>query len=273
MRQLSDTPPHVEKIVAEGYRRMSSARKWKLIGDAYRFGRHLHAAGMRDRQPGITEEEIQRNWALKTLGAGPWISRASPNMQNQPAEHYDVIRHVVESFEQEGIAYAVGGSLASSLHGYPRYTQDADLTAEPFAGKENAFVAHFDPSEYYADLAMIQDAIRRRASFNLIHLCTSFKVDIFIRKDRPFEQSLWLRRQTSTNFDPSGKAVEVISPEDVILLKLEWYRLGGEQSDRQWNDILGVMRTQADNLNKEYLKTWAVELGVADLLSNAFDAI
>lgn len=269
MPPFTDTPPHVEKIVAECYRRMPSARKWKLMGDAYRYGRHLHAAGMRSRNPGIADEDIQRNWVLSTLGDGPWISRMRFSMQNQPAEHQEVIRHVIEAFGQEGIGYAIGGSLASSYHGYLRYTQGADISAEPFAGKERAFAARFDAADYYSDVAMIQDAIQRRASFNLVHLATGFKVDVFIRKDRPFDMAFWLRRQSSTDFDSTGKSVEVISPEDVILLKLEWYRMGGEQSDRQWNDILGVLRTQTDKLNDRYLDVWAAELGVSDLLARA----
>jgi hypothetical protein len=240
-----------------------------LLADAYRFGRHLHAAGLRDRNPQITPEEIQRNWALMTLGDGPWMSRMRFSMHNQPAEHQEVIRHVIEAFEQEAIAYAVGGSLASSLHGYTRYTQDADLTAEPFAGRETAFVSHFDPNEYYADLVMIQDAIKVRSSFNLIHLGTMFKVDVFIRKDRRFERSMWQRRQRSSNFDPTGKIVDVVSPEDIALLKLEWYRLGGEQSDSQWDDIVGILRAQSGKLDASYLDVWAADLGVSDLLAKA----
>jgi hypothetical protein len=190
------------------------------------------------------------------------------DMQPQPIEHQQVIREVIEAFRREGIAYAVGGSLASSFHGIPRYTQVADLTAEPFPGKEQSFVAPFGTG-YCIDLGSVEEAVRNRSSFNVIHLETGFKVDVFIRKDRPFERSLWQRRVTTTDLDPGGQAMQIISPEDTVLLKLEWYRLGGEGSGRQWTDLLAVLRTQAGRLDEAYLDQWAAELGVGDLLSRA----
>lgn len=267
MSQLTDTPPHVEQIVAACYRRMSAERKWKVIGDAYRFGRHLHAVGTRQRNPGLSETEINRICSAQTLGDGPWLPGITSHMQNQPAEHQQAIRDVIEAFDQERISYAIGGSLASSLHGYPRYTQDADLTAEPFAGKEQAFVSHFHTDEWYFDLQMIRDANASRGSFNLVHYGSGFKIDVFIRGDRAFDLSYWSRKHASADFDRTGRPVEVISAEDIALLKLEWYRLGGEQSDRQWNDILGVLRTQGARLDDAYLDYWAAQLNVTDLLT------
>jgi hypothetical protein len=269
MAKLSDTSPEAQRVLIESYRRMPATRKWKLLGDAYRFARVLHAAGLRARSPGVTDEEVCRDWALRTLGKGPWLERMRFDMHNQPIEHQQVIREVIAALRQEGIDNAVGGSLASSLHGVIRYTQDADLSAEPFPGKEAAFVARFPAPDYYIDLVSVQDAVRRRSSFNIIHLPTSFKVDVFIRKDRAFEQALWQRRMTTTQLDPGGRPVEVVSPEDIILLKLEWYRLGGEVSDQQWNDLLGVMRTRAGQLDAAYLDQWSAGLGVADLLARA----
>jgi hypothetical protein len=269
MAKLSDTSPDAQRILIESYRRMPAARKWKLLGDAYRFARVLHAAGVRARTPGVTDEEVRLDWALRALGKGPWLERMRFDMHKQPIEHQQVIREVIAALRVEGIAYAVGGSLASSLHGVIRYTQDADLSAEPFPGKEAGFVAHFTAPDYYVDLVSVQDAVRRRSSFNIIHLPTSFKVDVFIRKDRAFEQALWQRRITTTQLDPAGQPVEVLSAEDIILLKLEWYRLGGEVSDQQWNDLLGVLRTQAGQLDVAYLLQWSTTLGVADLLARA----
>ena len=269
MKRLTDTSPDAERVRIEAYRRMAPARKWKLLGDAYRYARVIHAAGVRQRIPAATEGEIRRDWALQTLGPGPWLDRMRCDVQAQPIEHQQVIREVIEVLGRAGIGYAVGGSLASSVHGVIRYTQDADLTVDPFPGREAAFVASFDPNDYYLDLAAVQDANRRRASFNIIHLPTGFKVDVFVRKDRPFEQSLWQRRITTTQLDPGGAPMEVVSPEDVILLKLEWYRLGNETSDRQLEDVLGVMRTKAGGLDDAYLDRWAADLGVSDLLARA----
>jgi hypothetical protein len=123
--------------------------------------------------------------------------------------------------------------------------------------------------EFYADDEMMKAAIHHQGSFNLIHYATAFKVDIFIRKSRPFDQmQLERRRMTVIATDPE-QSVYVTSPEDVILSKLEWYRMAGEVSDRQWRDVLGVLKTRAGGLDLDYLHKWARELKVTDLLERA----
>ena len=103
--------------------------------------------------------------------------------------------------------------------------------------------------------------------FNLINTTTGFKVDLFIRKDRPFDQSVMSRRRGYVLPGVAEQPIQVVSPEDIILLKLEWYRLGDESSPQQWQDVLGVFQTQGPALDQAYLDAWAPELGVADLLA------
>ena len=123
--------------------------------------------------------------------------------------------------------------------------------------------------EFYVDAEMIADAVSRRSSFNIIHRDSFFKVDVFIPKPRPFvEQQLSrARRQTLSN-EPLAEAW-VATAEDTLLAKLEWYRLGGESSERQWRDVLGIMEVQAGNLDLDYLRHWAKQLDVFDLLERA----
>lgn len=175
---------------------------------------------------------------------------------------------VTQTLEQLGIPYAVGGSLASSLHGVMRSTLDVDIVADMKLEHIQFMVAALS-KEFYADDEMMRDAIEHHSSFNLIHYETAFKVDIFIRKLRAFDQMQLERRRISIIATEPEQSVYVVSPEDVILAKLEWYRMGGEVSDRQWRDILGVMKTRAGELELDYLRKWAAELKVSDLLERA----
>jgi hypothetical protein len=175
---------------------------------------------------------------------------------------------VTQTLEQIGIVYAVGGSLASSLHGVMRSTLDVDIVADMRLEHIPPLVAAL-AEEFYTDDEMMRDAIKRHSSFNLIHYETAFKVDIFVRKLRPFDQMQLERRRTSVIANDPERSIYVTSPEDTVLAKLEWYRLGGEASDRQWRDILGVLKTRAGELDLGYLRTWARELMVSDLLERA----
>jgi hypothetical protein len=175
---------------------------------------------------------------------------------------------VTQTLEQLDIPYAVGGSLASSLHGIMRATLDVDIVADMRIEHILPLVSALS-QEFYADGEMMRDAIERHSSFNLIHYETAYKVDIFIRKLRPYGRIQLERRQKSVIATDPEQSVYVTSPEDTILAKLEWYRLGGEVSDRQWRDILGVIKTRVDRLDLIYLQKWAVELQVVDLLERA----
>lgn len=183
-------------------------------------------------------------------------------------ESVSVLMSVVAVFERLHIPYLVGGSMASALYGVARSTLDADIVADIRQDQVSALVAALG-EDFYADDQMIRGAIEHRGSFNLIHLTTMFKVDVFIRKDRPFDQMQFERRvEQIIATEPEQKAF-ITSAEDIILAKLEWYRLGNEISDRQWRDVLGVLRVQAGRLDLDYLRQWANELNITDLLQRA----
>jgi hypothetical protein len=186
-------------------------------------------------------------------------------MQNEPIE---VTLKVTGVLEKLGIPYLIGGSLASTLYGMVRTTQDSDVIAEMRSEHIQPFLAALQ-NEFFVDEEMIVDAVQRNASFNIIHRETIFKVDVFIPRPRPFQKSQFARVQRQT-FDLEPKvSANFASAEDTILSKLEWYRMGGEASERQWRDILGVLKTRAGELDLNYLSKWAKELKVADLLERA----
>jgi hypothetical protein len=185
-----------------------------------------------------------------------------------PGDSIRVTLLVTDVFEKLGVQYAVGGSLSSSLHGVMRSTLDVDIIADMLLEHIQPLVAALSP-EFYADDEMMWGAIEHHSSFNLIHYETSFKVDVFIPKLRAFDRMQLGRRTSATVATDPERSLYVTSPEDVILSKLEWYRTGGEVSDRQWRDILGVLKTQAGRIDLDYLHEWAKELKVADLLKRA----
>ena len=263
----TDTSAEAQRVLSDVYRRMSPARKLKMQAADYRCERALHEAGFLNQKHDATPSDIRRSWNLLRLGQGPWVSEVDLPM-GQSIDNLDVVREVTSAFTRLGIPYALGGSWASSFHGEPRSTRDADITVEPFPGLESALVARFGP-DYYVSLDAVREAVREARTFNVINTIAGFKVDVFVRKDVPFARSVMSRRAPIvTGGDPDLDLV-MISAEDTILLKLEWYRLGGEISERQWLDVLGVMRVQADRLDQVYLDRWAAELGVADLLADA----
>ena len=185
-----------------------------------------------------------------------------------PGDSIRVTLLVTDVFEKLGIRYAVGGSLSSYLHGVMRSTLDVDIVAEMRLEHVQPLVAALSP-EFYADDEMMRGAIKHHSSFNLIHYETSFKVDVFIPKLRTFDRLQLGRRASAIVATDPERSLYVISPEDVILSKLEWYRMGGEVSERQWRDILGVLKTQAGGIDLDYLREWAKELKVSDLLKRA----
>ena len=147
------------------------------------------------------------------------------------AEPIRVTLLVVDAIEKLDVPYYIGGSFASTVHGVMRSTMDADLIVDLRAEHVSKFVSLLG-EEFYADETMIRDAIQHRGSFNLIHLETMFKVDVFIPGTRPFDRSLMQRRTVqSMSTDPQARAY-MASAEDIILAKLEWFRLGGEVSER-----------------------------------------
>ena len=183
-------------------------------------------------------------------------------MQNEPIE---VTLKVTSVLEKLGISYVIGGSLASTLYGMVRTTQDSDIITEMRSEHIHSFVSSLQ-SEFFIDEEMIADSIQNNSSFNIIHRDTMFKVDVFIPRPRPFQQSQLARAQRQIFDLESETSANFASPEDTVLSKLEWYRMGGEVSERQWRDTLGVLKTRAGELDLDYLRKWAKELKVSDLL-------
>lgn len=180
----------------------------------------------------------------------------------------EILKNFTDILESLGITYVIGGSVASSIYGKVRFTQDTDMTVEPFESKADEFF-RLVRSDFYISSDAMQQALRQKSSFNVVHLESAFKIDVFIQKDTEFEKQLLPRRKFMKLSDRFEKAFSIVSAEDIILLKLRWYRQTYCSSEKQWEDVLSVLEVQKDELDLGYLKKWAGVLRIDQLLANA----
>jgi hypothetical protein len=189
----------------------------------------------------------------------------------QTSELQKALSLLVSCLDNLEIQYYIGGSVASSIFGLPRSTMDVDIVADIKKShvKDMTLILQ---NEYYIDADVILKSIERKSSFNLIHFDTMMKIDIFILKDRPFDREAFKRKKIdSLGEEPDIESFYFSSEEDIIISKLEWFKLGGEVSERQWKDLIGVLKIQGKKLDFNYMKKWAEDLGLSALLDRALN--
>lgn len=176
----------------------------------------------------------------------------------------EVFQRITAALNQAGIAYMLSGSFASAYYGAPRSTQDIDLVIEATPAQLRAFVQSLPSNEYYSDVDAALEACKRRSLFNVIDLASGWKIDLIIRKARPFSEEEFRRRQ---QVDLHDTTLFLASAEDVVISKLEWSNL--TQSQRQIEDVAAMLRVRWDELDLSYLERWIVELGLNKEWTNA----
>ncbi len=283
MKTLSeDTSPTVERMQLAIVGRMPAWRKLELIAGMNMLLTSAVMQGIEARQPGVDAHARRLRLDEVRLGLGlartlDWLRRDRPDilsgedighMADNPVGLAPIA--VIAALEGLGIPYYVGGSIASGVHGMYRATADMDIVADMREDQVAPFVRLL-PDTLYADDHMIRDAIRHRSSFNVLDSESGFKVDVFISKGRPFEQSQFERRNAVPLTALGERTIYVSGAEGTVLAKLEWYRKGGEVSDRQWTDILSILKVKVVDIDLAYLRHWAPVIGVADLLERALD--
>jgi hypothetical protein len=178
----------------------------------------------------------------------------------------DITLLVTRALERCGVAYFLGGSLASSFQGEPRATNDVDLVVDLPPDRVAAFVAALGP-DFDVDADALSRAARERGSWNVIYVPAVTKIDLFVLREAPFDQAEFGRRRL-IEVRP-GASLFIKSPEDSVLRKLLWYRAGGGVSDRQWRDVVQVLRQSRAVLDDGYLDEWAARLALGELLARA----
>lgn len=181
----------------------------------------------------------------------------------------DGAKSMVETLDSLGIPYRISGSVASSAYGIARATLDLDMVADVQPEQIRDLVTRLEDA-FYVDEERVRDAVARKSSFSAIHLATMLKIDVFILRRTAYEVTAFQRgREDTLEEREGGRSFMLMSPEDVVLTKLGWYETGGRVSERQWHDILGVLKVQGESLDRTYLRRWAAELGLVELLQRA----
>jgi hypothetical protein len=228
--------------------------------------------GLRQRYPDVSSSKLRYEFARATLKSYfPDSIYRHISEYNQSLMLIDPISlalDVAAIMNRLEIPYLIGGSVASTLMGEMRATEDVDIVADLSIEKVIPLLKSLQPRFYVSEDA-IRDAIRFKRSFNLIDNESLGKVDIFILKDNPFPQIEFQRRQSQIVRQNPDQMLVLPTPEDIILQKLVWYRMTKNDSQRQWRDVLGVLKLQGDRLDFAYLQKWAVELSLSDLLETA----
>jgi hypothetical protein len=169
-----------------------------------------------------------------------------------------LFRKVREALELAGIPYMVTGSFVSAVHGVPRATHDIDIVIAPTAQQLDKLIQHFAASDYYAEIDDALQALQHHTQFNVIDERGVWKVDFIIRKDRPFSIAEFARRRITAIL---GIPVYAATPEDILIAKLEWAKLG--DSELQLRDASGIIAIQGEVLDTEYVGRWVAALDLA----------
>jgi hypothetical protein len=185
-------------------------------------------------------------------------------------ELFELLQKVIGVFENLSIPYLVTGSVASMAYGEPRLTNDIDVVADIALSQIPALLASFPEVEYYIDGEMIKEAIQRVGQFNIIHPASGLKVDVIVKQEVPFDQS---RFERARKIYPGPYSADFASPEDVIIKKMEYYKMGG--SEKHLRDITGILKISGDSLDREYISKWATQLDlneIWDMLKNRLES-
>ncbi len=183
-------------------------------------------------------------------------------------ETFRIVGAMAEALEALEISYAVGGSVASSVHGEPRSSFDVDILVDLDERRVDALAAALE-TEFFFDRDYARSACRNRSSFQVLHRKLFIKVDLFVCGSGVLDREQLERRVSKSFPNQRARPISVTAAENIVLRKLDWFRIGDEVSDRQWRDVLGVLKVRAKELDLAYLSRTAERTGLAELLARA----
>ncbi|WP_055074336.1 hypothetical protein [Pseudanabaena sp. 'Roaring Creek'] len=270
--QSIDTSIDAELYLFNRLKALTVIQKAEKVSNWTKGCWELCLIGIQQRHPSLSLQKLRYEFVRATLKSNfpntiyQIISECAQTIML--TDPISLALDIAEIFNSLDIPYLVGGSVASTLMGEPRATEDVDVVIDLTMEKVILLLQSIQPRFYVSEDA-VKDAVRFKRSFNLIDNESLGKVDVFVLKERPFPQIEFQRRQSYLVRQNPDRMLVLPTPEDIILQKLVWYRMTKNESQRQWRDVLGVLKLQGDRLDFDYLQTWADELSLSDLLETA----
>ncbi|MCI0698503.1 hypothetical protein L0337_41705 [candidate division KSB1 bacterium] len=272
MRTLAeDTSPEMEAVLIGLLRKRTPAQKLMSLVGLRDLAKRLIFSDLRSRYPQASERELRHRLNIRRLGREMadkifFTREGTFNSEASMLNEAQIIALVAKRFDELKIPYYIGGAVASIVHGEERFTKDADIVIRILPVHIKKFVKAFE-FDFVVSEDVVQDSLTRRYAFNIIHIDTAYKIDLYpISDEDEMELAAFARRQRR---DIGTGEIWLATAEDVILAKLHWFRKGGEVSEKQWRDVLGVLKVQGENLDFAYLEQMAARFGLADLLARA----
>lgn len=273
MRTLAaDTSPEMEAVLIGLLRKRTPEQKLRSMAGLRDLSTRLILSNLRSQHPAATERELQYQLNVRRLGremsdkiffAREKARRLEVDMLTNELQ---IIVLVAKRLEELRIPYFISGGIASIIHGEERLTKDADIVIRILPFHIQRFVQAFE-NDFVISADAVQDALNQHYAFNIIHIESAFKIDFYpVTDDDEMEMSAFARRQAQ---DIGAGEIWLASAEDVVLAKLHWFRKGGEVSEKQWRDILGILKVQGSKIDFTYLELMTRRFGLADLLQRA----
>jgi hypothetical protein len=271
--QSADTSIDAELWQFEQFRQLSAGQKLLYLKRIIQRGIKLVCWGINQQSPHCDNLTFKQMYVLKRWGAilATYIDHHLLDAREQLMieDPIAIAYKIIDKLNFLNIPYYIGGSVASSLQGEVRFTEDIDLVIYLESSQVEIFIQTFSADFYVSDIA-VKDAIRGiSSSFNLIDFQSLEKADIFISRNDDFSISRMNRRQLYIPEDKSERAFYISTPEDTILQKLVWMKISQNESQKQWRDILGVIKIQQERLDLAYLEQWSAYLHVSEQLRQA----
>lgn len=270
--QSIDTAPEIERVQIARLRSFSPSRKFASVRSWTQTLTSANLHAMRSGTRATSEGEIAVRFVAREYGRALAVDFQADVEQRadwsiQETDLVSAMIPVIEAFERLDVRYFLSGSIACSLYGLPRGAQDIDIVADMRAVHASPLVEQLG-RDYTINERALQDAVQKRGAFSLLHVSSLMKVDVLLLHRRSFD-SLLLQRAQQLPLVEGYHPLWIASPEDVVLMGLEWYQISGTAADDQWNDLLGVVKVQAPTLDLAYLDHQAGVLNVSVLLEQA----